>query len=184
MAIVRNTGGWFNVKMTSYQHRKSHCGDKTILRPSNLHNGISYTGKTKSLYWIRPQDTTRLLHSHSIGTASWVWDMASNWLASPFCDWLVGLTIGWDCLSRNALWAQVTGGNCYCFVCWFIFILFLFIFSFFFPRGQWQSLTERVWDMTLAHWCPSKTISQFPCTGLSKGMLWKLVEIPTGYTSP
>ena len=24
-----------------------------ILRPSYLHNGISYTGKTTSLYWIR-----------------------------------------------------------------------------------------------------------------------------------
>ena len=42
----------FNIKMTSYQYRKSHCGDKTILRPSYLHNGISYTGKTTSLYWI------------------------------------------------------------------------------------------------------------------------------------
>ena len=48
-------GGWFNIKMTSYQYRKSHCGDKTILRPSYLHNGISYTGKMSSLYWIRAQ---------------------------------------------------------------------------------------------------------------------------------
>ena len=48
-----NTGPRFNIKMTSYQYRKSHCGDKTILRPSYLHNGISYTGKTTSLYWIR-----------------------------------------------------------------------------------------------------------------------------------
>ena len=31
-------------------------GDKTILRPSYLHNGISYTGKMTSLYWIRAQD--------------------------------------------------------------------------------------------------------------------------------
>ena len=46
-------GAWFIYKMTSYQYRKSHCGDKTILRPSYLHNGISYTGKTASLYWIR-----------------------------------------------------------------------------------------------------------------------------------
>ena len=43
--------------MTSYQYRKSHCGDKTILRPSYLHNGISYPGKTTSLYWIGPQRT-------------------------------------------------------------------------------------------------------------------------------
>ena len=41
--------------MTSYQYRKSHCGDKTILRPSYLHNGISYTGKMISLYWIGAQ---------------------------------------------------------------------------------------------------------------------------------
>ena len=38
--------------MSSYQYRKSYCDDKTILRPSFLHNGISYTGKTTSLYWI------------------------------------------------------------------------------------------------------------------------------------
>ena len=37
--------------MSSYQYRKSHCGDKTILPPSYLHNGISYTGKMSSLYW-------------------------------------------------------------------------------------------------------------------------------------
>ena len=46
-------GPWFNKKMSSYQYRKSHCGDKTILRPSYLHNGISDTGKMASLYWIR-----------------------------------------------------------------------------------------------------------------------------------
>ena len=42
-------------KMSSYQYRKSHCGDKTVVRSSYLHNGISYTGKTASLYWIRIQ---------------------------------------------------------------------------------------------------------------------------------
>ena len=49
---AKSPGPRFNIKMTSYQYRKSHCGDKTILRPSYLHNGISYTGKTTSLYWI------------------------------------------------------------------------------------------------------------------------------------
>ena len=34
----------------SYQYRKSHYGDKTILRPSYLHNGISYTGKMNYRY--------------------------------------------------------------------------------------------------------------------------------------
>ena len=44
--------------MKSYQYRKSHCGDKMILRPSYLHNGISYTGKMSSLYSIRVQATS------------------------------------------------------------------------------------------------------------------------------
>ena len=61
---VELTGPWFNIKMSSYQYRKSHCGDKTILRPSYLHNGISYTGKTTSLHWIRAQITLGLLHSN------------------------------------------------------------------------------------------------------------------------
>ena len=52
--LKQGSGPWFNKKMLSYQYRKSHCGDKTVLQPSYLHNGISYTGKT-SLYWIRAQ---------------------------------------------------------------------------------------------------------------------------------
>ena len=48
----KEPGPWFNIKMSSYQYRKSLCGDKTVVRSSYLHNGISYTGKT-SLYWIR-----------------------------------------------------------------------------------------------------------------------------------
>ena len=51
--LIYVSGPRFNIKISSYQYRKSHCGDKTILRPSYLHNGISYTGKTTSLYWIR-----------------------------------------------------------------------------------------------------------------------------------
>ena len=50
--IGSTPGPWFNIKMSSYQYRKSHCRDKTILRPSYLHNGICYTGKMSSLYWI------------------------------------------------------------------------------------------------------------------------------------
>ena len=45
----------FNLMMWSYQYRKSHCGYKTILRPSYVYNRISYTGKTTSLYWIGTQ---------------------------------------------------------------------------------------------------------------------------------
>ena len=46
-------GPWFNIKMSSYQYRKSHYGDKTVVRSSYLHNGISFTGKMTYLYWIK-----------------------------------------------------------------------------------------------------------------------------------
>ena len=53
-------GPWFNIKMSS------HYGDKTILRPSYLHNGISYTGKTTSLYWIRALVSPSIMSPSSI----------------------------------------------------------------------------------------------------------------------
>ena len=53
--VLSASGPRFNIKMSSYQYRKSHCGDKTVVKSSYLHNGISYTGKTTSLYWIRTQ---------------------------------------------------------------------------------------------------------------------------------
>ena len=46
------SGPWFNIKMSSCQYRKSHCGDKTVVRSSYLHNKISYAGKMSPLYWI------------------------------------------------------------------------------------------------------------------------------------
>ena len=55
----RGPGPWFNIKMSSYQYRKSHCGDKTVVRLSYLHSGISYTGKMTSLYWFDPQDSLK-----------------------------------------------------------------------------------------------------------------------------
>ena len=48
-------GARLNIKMTFYQYRKSHCGDKTVIRSSYLHNGISYIGEMSSLYWIRAE---------------------------------------------------------------------------------------------------------------------------------
>ena len=48
------SGPRFSIKMSSYQYRKSHCGDKTVARSSYLHNGISNTGKMASLYWFSP----------------------------------------------------------------------------------------------------------------------------------
>ena len=53
---VRLPGPWFNIKMSSYQYRKFHCGDKTVVKSSFLHNGISYAGKMASLCWISPRN--------------------------------------------------------------------------------------------------------------------------------
>ena len=45
----QSPGPRFNMQIPSW---KSHCGDKTVVRSSYLHNGISYTGKMASLYCI------------------------------------------------------------------------------------------------------------------------------------
>ena len=50
--FYRDSGPRFNIKMSSCRYRKSHCGDKTAVRSSYLHNGISCTGKVSSLYSI------------------------------------------------------------------------------------------------------------------------------------
>ena len=44
--------GRFNTSVSSCWYRKYHCGDKTVLWPSYLHNGISYTVKTTCVYWL------------------------------------------------------------------------------------------------------------------------------------
>ena len=49
--ILWSAEGRLNIKMSSYQYRKSHW-NKTAVRSSYLHNGISYTGKMSSVYWI------------------------------------------------------------------------------------------------------------------------------------
>ena len=76
---LHSPGPWFNIKMSSYQYRKSHCGDKTILRPSYLHNGISYTGKMSSLYWIGALATADFPVIRVVqGTVSGLWKMFGN----------------------------------------------------------------------------------------------------------
>ena len=60
-------GTWCNINVSSYQYRKSHCGDKAILQLSYLHNGIAYTGKMTPLYWISPWLTKDTLMPHSMG---------------------------------------------------------------------------------------------------------------------
>ena len=59
------SGPWINIKMAFYQYRKSHCGDKTVVRSSYLHNGIFYTGKMTSSYWITSQLSWEIIMQNS-----------------------------------------------------------------------------------------------------------------------
>ena len=80
---TRSSGPWFNIEMSSYQYRKYHCGDKTVVRSSYLHNGISYTGKMSSLYWIGAlvtinfKDKKRNTKSEAIHEVDLLLEMAS-----------------------------------------------------------------------------------------------------------
>ena len=53
-----------NIKILSYHYWEFHCGDKTVVRSSYLHIGISYPGMMASLYWFSPQMSkcTSLMH--------------------------------------------------------------------------------------------------------------------------
>ena len=81
--VPSTPGPWFKLKMTSYQYRKSHCGDKTILRPSYLHNGISDTVKITSIYWIGDQ----VLYTSTTSPISmFINDQMIDWI-SLFCHY-------------------------------------------------------------------------------------------------
>ena len=48
-------GPLFAKKTPSYQYRDSHYKPETVVRPSQVYNGDSYTRKTASSYWIEAQ---------------------------------------------------------------------------------------------------------------------------------
>ena len=47
--------------MSSYQYNNPHCGDKTVVRSSYLHDGILFTGEMASLYGISPLEAISTL---------------------------------------------------------------------------------------------------------------------------
>ena len=137
--------------MISCQYRKSHCGDKTILRPSYLHNGISYTGNTTSLYWIRAQYLTELgkvyrhpIHGHN---SSSLHGIPHHKLSSAILNNVVKSNKTLFGINDNdtlkniwlilCLWVNTEVG--------FIFVLLLFMS---FCREQYMY----VYDMTTLHW--------------------------------
>ena len=85
--IDRAPGPWFNIKMSSYWYTKSHFGDKMVVRLSYLHSGTSYTGKTVSLYWIRPWhcpvdivcETLRIILTKILIRVNWLWPSDAIW---------------------------------------------------------------------------------------------------------
>ena len=89
-------GPWFNIKISSYQYRKSHCGEKTVVRSSYLHKGISYTGKMTSLYWIRALIFTQItpiitILCQILGSLNWVM-VGSMSCLSRVCCWAITST--------------------------------------------------------------------------------------------
>ena len=80
-AINSASGPWFNIKMPSYQYRKSHCGDKPVVRSSYLHNGISYTDKMASFHWISPQDIF-----NTVNQAFW-FHYNGGYVSQDACSW-------------------------------------------------------------------------------------------------
>ena len=116
------SGPQFNIKKTSYQYRKSHCGDKTILRPSYLHNGISYTGKITSLYWIRALKKVAKIEKFS-QAGMWQAPLPYEWIT----QWYISTSMA--CLQAGAWWLwfsncendmHQTGSWSWTLMCWFL----------------------------------------------------------------
>ena len=68
------SGPWFNIKVSSYRYMKSHSEDKTVVRSSYLHNGISCNGKMSSLYWIGAQTQSG---SQTFDKSNYQWQLLS-----------------------------------------------------------------------------------------------------------
>ena len=110
-----SSGPWFNIDMSSYQYRTSHCGDKTVVRLSYLHNGISYTGKMASLYWISPLVSLRipLLHSYIVKCMLMSllhWAQCALIMARPISSKI--LTIGFGDNTGLLWWNNVNNQFC------------------------------------------------------------------------
>ena len=65
-------------------------GDKTVVRSSYLHNGISYTGKMTSWYWIRAQGMNSMMY--------WIHVLPQNNIPEATAHWrFIVITFSVDC---------------------------------------------------------------------------------------
>ena len=76
--------------MPSYQYRKSHCGDKTVVRSSYLYNGISYTGKITVLSYFKSGPSAHKVTLEDIGKSGWYQTIAYPW--KP-CAYFISISI-------------------------------------------------------------------------------------------
>ena len=115
----KDSGPWFNINMSSYQHRKSHRGDKTVVRSSYLHSGISYTGKMIYLYWFTPLISYQPTQTYTTTKQSDVhisWDelflcsvhIVSSWwiLGIRLSTFITGYLRGTGAMARLSQWAS------------------------------------------------------------------------------
>ena len=89
-------------KDESYQCRKSHCGDKTVVRSSYLHYGISYTGKMPSFYWIGALVLFKTTAIASI-MSTWFRRCTRKILCYTVDFWLSNDHVGWVFFSEYSL---------------------------------------------------------------------------------
>ena len=101
--LAWEAGGWINIKMSSYQYRKSHCGDKTILRPSYLHNGISYTGKMTVILNRGPKVVAEA--EAEVEVADTAAEM--NWKHKVTPDWVDLIKTTWPSSVVNINWSYL-----------------------------------------------------------------------------
>ena len=84
---------WFNLKMSPYQYRKSHRGDKTAARSSYLRNWISDTGKAASFIESGPcvwPSTSALLQKLSCFNCKDFGCQANHWLPARWASGFSG----------------------------------------------------------------------------------------------
>ena len=68
-------GPWFNIKMSSYEYRKPHCGDKTVVRSSCLvHPGVRDKRRVSEIDLSQPRHETAFWWRHNGAVTSQLTD--------------------------------------------------------------------------------------------------------------
>ena len=77
-------GPWFNIKMPSYQYRKTHCGDKMIIRSSCLvHPAVRDKRRVSEIDLSQPRHETACWWRHNGPVTSQLTDPI-KWRNYPF----------------------------------------------------------------------------------------------------